>query len=45
MKKVYEKPQVREISSVLELTLGTQDGNSLDATFSAGTLRGSLTFS
>jgi len=45
MKKVYEKPRLHEISSVLELTLGTQDGNSLDANFSVGTPRGSLTFS
>lgn len=45
MKKLYETPQLHEISSVRELTLGTRDGESLDATFPVGTSRGALTFS
>ncbi len=45
MKNVYEAPKLHEIGSVHELTLGTQDGDRLDANFSVGTPRGSLTFS
>lgn len=45
MKKAYVKPELREISSVRELTLGARDGDSLDANFAAGTPRGALTFS
>lgn len=45
MKQPYEAPQVTVVGSVQELTLGTQTGNDLDATFPQGTPRGDLTFS
>jgi hypothetical protein len=43
-KKTYGKPELRNVGSVRELTLGASGGNVLDATSSAGTPRGYLTF-
>ncbi|MDQ1484807.1 MAG: hypothetical protein QOJ62_500 [Actinomycetota bacterium] len=42
---MYVAPEITEIGTVRELTLGGQDGQDLDATFPAGTPRGQLTFS
>lgn len=41
----YEKPTVEDLGGLLELTAHNQDGNFTDASFPAGTPRGSLTFS
>ena len=45
MKKAYDAPKVQEIGSVHELTLASDNGNSLDQTFPVGTPKGDLTFS
>lgn len=45
MKKTYEQPRVQHIGTVHELTLGSQDGDALDADFPDGTPRGDLGFS
>lgn len=44
-KLAYNKPQLTEVGSFEEVTLGNATGNSLDATFPAGTPFGQLTFS
>lgn len=43
--KTFTSPTVTELGSVADLTLGKKTGNSLDATFPAGTQFGQLTFS
>lgn len=45
MKQEYVAPDLQDLGSVAELTLGSSSGLALDADFSAGTLFGSLTFS
>jgi hypothetical protein len=45
MKREYEAPVVKVIGSLQELTLGTSQGNYLDADFPRGTPYGDLTFS
>jgi hypothetical protein len=42
---MYVAPEITEIGTVRELTLGGKDGAQLDAAFPAGTPRGKLTFS
>lgn len=42
---VYEAPVLRVHGSLEELTMGTQNGNDLDAAFPNNTPRGELTFS
>ena len=44
-RKTYETPNLVELGSVEELTLGQSRGNQLDATFPSGTPFGQLTFS
>jgi hypothetical protein len=44
-KKRYAKPELIAYGSIANITRGTQDGESLDATFPVGSLRSSLTFS
>ncbi len=44
-KTVYETPELVEVGSFETLTQGTQNGDSLDATFPVNTPRGQLTFS
>lgn len=41
----YEIPAVVDYGSLVELTASGTEGNCLDADFSAGTAKGSLTFS
>jgi hypothetical protein len=43
--EMYVAPQITEVGTVRELTLGHRDGEALDASFPAGTPRGKLTFS
>jgi hypothetical protein len=43
--QVYVSPEITEVGSVRDLTLGHQDVQALDASFPAGTPRGRLTFS
>ncbi len=45
MKQDYVAPEVEDLGSVAELTLGGSRGAHLDADFSAGTAFGDLTFS
>jgi hypothetical protein len=45
MKKTYAAPNVQDLGTVRDLTLGGQEGNALDATFQTDTPRGQLTFS
>lgn len=45
MKMEYVAPDLEDLGSVAELTLGGAGGLRLDADFSAGTLYGDLTFS
>ncbi|HET9186995.1 MAG TPA: lasso RiPP family leader peptide-containing protein [Acidothermaceae bacterium] len=42
---MYVAPEIIEVGTVRDLTLGQKDGQSLDASFPAGTPRGKLTFS
>ena len=44
-KRSYEAPEITVVGSVEEITQAGSDGDSLDASFSAGTSRGDLTFS
>lgn len=44
-KQAYETPDLEELGSVEDLTLGQSTGWALDADFSAGTPAGDLTFS
>jgi hypothetical protein len=41
----YEKPQLRVVGSVSDLTQGVSDGDELDAEFPHHTPKGDLTFS
>ncbi|MFL5845916.1 MAG: putative RiPP precursor [Solirubrobacteraceae bacterium] len=41
----YTPPVVEDLGSLLDLTQHNSDGASTDATFPAGTPRGSITFS
>lgn len=41
----YEKPKIVDYGDLVELTAAGTEGDCLDADFSAGTKRGSLTFS
>lgn len=41
----YESPEIYELGSVADLTLGSATGNHLDSDFPAGTDFGDLTFS
>lgn len=41
----YEAPELNEVGSFEELTLGGQDGDFTDAVFPSNTPRGELTFS
>jgi hypothetical protein len=45
MKKDYVAPDLEDLGSVAELTLGGSSGRRLDADFNAGTAFGDLTFS
>jgi hypothetical protein len=45
MKKTYAAPNVQDLGTVRDLTLGGQEGNALDATFQTDTPRGQLAFS
>lgn len=45
MRKDYVAPELEELGTVAELTLGAAEGSKLDADFSAGTLFGDITFS
>lgn len=45
MRKDYVAPDLEELGTVAELTLGATEGNRLDADFAAGTLFGDITFS
>ncbi len=45
MKQEYVTPDLEDLGSVAELTLGGSRGLHLDADFSAGTAYGDLTFS
>lgn len=45
MKKEYSSPVLEDLGSIRDLTLASQNGNNLDATFPTGTPRGDLTFS
>jgi hypothetical protein len=45
MKKEYIAPDLEDLGSMTELTLGGSSGSRLDADFSAGTAYGDLTFS
>jgi hypothetical protein len=45
VKKEYVAPDLEDLGSVAELTLGSSNGSRLDADFSAGTSFGDLTFS
>ena len=45
MKKEYIAPELEDLGSVAELTLGSSSGKKLDADFQSGTLFGDLTFS
>ena len=42
---VFEKPEVTDLGSLVELTSMMSDGERTDATFPAGTPKGELTFS
>lgn len=42
---MYVSPEITEVGSVRELTLGQKEGAALDASFPAHTPRGKLTFS
>jgi hypothetical protein len=42
---MYVAPEIVEVGTVRELTLGHRDGAALDASFPVGTPKGSLTFS
>lgn len=44
-KQTYARPELTKIGTFESLTQGSQDGESLDATFPANTPRGELTFS
>lgn len=41
----YVAPEIEELGTVAELTLGEAEGSKLDADFAAGTLFGDITFS
>lgn len=41
----YEPPAIVDYGDLTELTAGASDGSHLDATFTVGTSKGSLTFS
>lgn len=43
--KVFEKPEVTDLGTLLDLTSMMADGERTDATFPQGTPRGELTFS
>ena len=45
MKKEYVAPELEDLGSVAELTLGSKSGSSLDFDFQRGTPFGDLTFS
>lgn len=45
MKQEYVAPDLQDLGSVADLTLGGNNGGFLDADFSAGTPFGNLTFS
>lgn len=45
MRKDYVAPDLEELGTVAELTLGQAEGLRLDADFAAGTLFGDITFS
>ncbi len=44
-KKTYQKPELNQIGSFEEITLGGVDGDFTDFPFPANTPRGDLTFS
>ena len=44
-KKAYEAPRLNEVGSLRDLTRGSSDGNSLDASFPVNTPKRNLTFS
>ena len=45
MKKEYVAPELEDLGSVSDLTLGNSTGRKLDSTFVQGTDFGALTFS
>lgn len=45
MKKAYVSPELEDLGTLEELTLGQSKGSMLDADYTAGTLFGDLTFS
>ncbi len=45
MRNEYVAPEIEELGTVAELTLGQSEGSQLDADFAAGTLFGDITFS
>ncbi|GAA5114935.1 lasso RiPP family leader peptide-containing protein [Haloechinothrix salitolerans] len=45
MRSEYVAPEIEELGTVAELTLGEAEGSKLDADFAAGTLFGDITFS
>lgn len=45
MRNEYVAPEIEELGTVAELTLGQAEGSRLDADFASGTLFGDITFS